>query len=82
MIDFFYVFHNEVNKKTNKLIYVYSKLEDYNKGNVIQSFNNMVSKLTSNNNFTAMSENMHRKQLLISFKTFLINNIKKNFISN
>lgn len=82
LIDFFYVFHNEVNKKTNKPVYSYLKLQEYSKGNLIQTFNNMVHKLTTNVNFTAMAENMHRKNLLNTFRTFLITNIRKNLISN
>lgn len=79
--DILYVFHNNVNKKNNKKLYAYENLKEYEKHNIIQIYNNMISKLINVNNFASMSDNLTRKTLLTNFKKFLLINIKNNNIS-
>jgi len=79
--DTLYVFHNNVNKKNNTKLYAYENLKEYENCNIIQVYNNMISKLIHVNNFASMSDNLTRKNLLTSFKKFLLIHIKNNNIS-
>ena len=79
--DTLYVFHNNVNKKNNTKLYAYENLNEYEKYNIIQVYNNMISKLIHVNNFASMSDNLTRKNLLTNFKKFLLIHIKNNNIS-
>jgi hypothetical protein len=79
--DILYVFHNNVNKKNNVKLYAYENLKEYEKYNIIQVYNNMISKLIHVNGFASMSDNLTRKNLLLNFRKFLIININNNNIS-
>jgi len=79
--DILYVFHNNVNKNNNTKLFAYENLKEYEKHNIIQVYNNMISKLIHVNNFASMSDNLTRKNLLLNFKKFLIPNIKNNNLS-
>ena len=79
--DILYVFHNNVNKRNNTKLYAYQNLNEYDKYNIIQVYNNMISKLIHVNNFASMSDNLTRKHLLLNFKSFLLTNIRNNNLS-
>ena len=79
--DIIYVFHNNVNKQNNTKLYAYENLKEYEKYNIIQVYNNMISKLIHVNNFASMSDNLTRKNLLLNFRKFLIANIRTNHLS-
>jgi len=79
--DTLYVFHNHVNKKNNTKLYAYENLKEYDKHNIIQVYNHMISNLIHVNNFASMSDNLTRKNLLLNFKKFLLIQIKNNTLS-
>jgi len=76
-----YIFHNNVNRKNNSKLFAYENLKEYEKQNLIQSFNLMINKLISHNNFSSMSDNLTRKHLLMNFKKLLLNSIRNKSIS-
>ena len=73
--DVLYIFHNNVNKQTNTKLFAYERLKEYEKYNLIQSYNQMVSRLI-NNNFAEMSNNMSKKILINNFKKYLIEQVQ------
>ena len=73
--DTMYIFHNNVNKKNNAKLFPYEQLKEYENYNLIQTYNQMVSKL-NNNNFSEMANNMSKKILISNFKKFLIEQIQ------
>jgi hypothetical protein len=78
--DTMYIFHNNVNKKNNTKLFAYEQLKEYESHNLIQCYNQMISKL-NNNNFSEMANNMSKKILISNFKKFLIEQIQnKNLL--
>jgi hypothetical protein len=75
--DTMYIFHNNVNKKNNTKLFAYENLKEYESHNLIQCYNQMISKLT-NKNFSEMANNMSKKILISNFKKFLIEQIQNN----
>ena len=74
--NFLYVFHNAVNKRTNKPLFKYEDLEIYKSKNVVYEFNVFTKKYTSNGNMKLLADNFHRKRIIISFKKWIIENIQ------
>lgn len=74
-IDFFYEFHNVVNKMLNKPVYEKSRLEIYRRYRFEAVWQNFYKVMFANyNNQRNLNESMLRKKLLGDLQIFLINN--------
>ena len=76
-----YVFHNAVNKRKVKQMYKYESLDVYNSKNIILMFNDFAKHFNTNGNMKFISDNFHRKQLLLSLKKWLMQNVSHFEIS-
>lgn len=78
LIDLLFTFHNVVNAKKNYPIFPYSELEDkYSKAvtvNIIQHFFALFQ--DKNYNVLMISNNMHRKQLINTLKSWFRENLQ------
>ena len=71
-----FVFHNSVNSRTKAAPFKYDQLENqYKSMNVIQVFNDFSKNFHTNGNMNLITENFHRKQYLINFKKWMMQNI-------
>ena len=70
-----FVFHNSVNTRTKSPLFKYEKLEMYKSMNIIMAFNDFSKNFHTNGNMNLITENFHRKQFLINFRKWLMQNI-------
>ena len=77
LINMLYVFHNSVNSRTQSKMFKYEDLEKYKTLHIISTFNNFSKVFNTNGNMKLITENFHRKQFLINFKKWLMQNISK-----
>ena len=70
-----FVFHNSVNNRTKSPLFKYENLETYKSMNIIIAFNEFSKNFHTNGNMNLITENFHRKQFLINFKKWLMQNI-------
>ena len=70
-----YVFHNTVNNRVNSPQFKYENLEGYKSMNIITVFNDFSKNFHTNGNMNLIKENFHRKQFLINFRKWLMQNI-------
>ena len=80
LINMLYVFHNSVNTRTQAKMYKYEDLEKYKNINIVSAFNNFSKNFNTDGNMKLITENFHRKQFLINFKKWLMQNISKFMI--
>jgi hypothetical protein len=71
-----FVFHNVVNKRKNKKLYKQEELEIYSKKNIIITFNKFSTQFSSYGNTRLLADNFHRKQLILSIKKWIMQNIQ------
>jgi hypothetical protein len=70
-----YVFHNSVNSRIKNPPFKYENLEEYKSMNIISTFNEFSKNFHTNGNMNLITENFHRKQFLINFRKWLMQNI-------
>lgn len=76
LINIFYIFHNVVNQRKRKGLFLYSNLNKYKMINVADAFNSFVTVYNTNGNMKLLTESFHRKLIINQFKMWLKNNIK------
>ena len=79
LINMLYVFHYSVNSRTETPLFKYENLAQYKSINIITAFNNFSNKFNTDGNMQLITENFHRKQFLINFKRWLMQNVS-NFM--
>ena len=77
-----YIFHNSVNRRNNKPLFHYDRLEIYKKTNLIKSFNIFIANFNTNGNMTLLTESFHRRRLVSSLRKWLIYNISHFTLHN
>ena len=70
-----YVFHNAVNNRKKMPFYKYEDLEIYKNKNIIQAFNDFSKNFTSNGNMKLLADNFQRRQMLSTFKKWIMQNV-------
>ena len=73
--DTIYIFHNIVNKRTNKSMYNVNHLEKYKNLNTIAVYNNFISHYNTKGNMKLLAETFQRQKLITEFKKWLMHNI-------
>lgn len=79
LINTFYIFHNEVNKRKNKPLFKFEDIGLYKNHNLINDYNNFARFYSTKGNLSQINEEFHRKRLLLEFRKWLMSNIN-NFI--
>ena len=69
------IFHNSVNKRTDKPIQPESILSQYESENIINVFNNFIAVFNTHNN-KLLADNLQRKFIIRDFKKWFLNNIQ------
>jgi len=75
LIQTLHIFHNSVNKRTDKPNQHESILSQYENENIINVFNNFIAVFNTHNN-KLLADNLQRKFILRDFKAWFLNNIK------
>jgi hypothetical protein len=70
-----YVYHNWVNAKLKKPLYLASNIDTYNNMSIITVYNNFVS-VFNTTNVRLMSENLQRKSLITYIHSWILRNLK------
>jgi hypothetical protein len=70
-----FVFHNSVNGRTQAPLFKHENLNIYKSMNIIHVFNEFSKNFHTNGNMNLITENFHRKQYLINFKKWMMQNI-------
>ncbi len=76
-INALYIFHNEVNKRNQKRMYLVQDLEKYKNYNLINTFNKFSQHFHSDGSIALITENFHRRRLVTEVKKWLIPNLSK-----
>ena len=76
MKNLFYIFHNAVNKRKNKPLFNYEKIDNYKNFNLITCFNNFVAIYHTKGNMKLLAETFQRKLIIGEFKKWLELNFK------
>jgi len=69
--NFFYLFHNFVNKRKNKPLFDHSNIIMYKRVNINQVINNFISKFNTKGNMKLLNESFQRKLVIESFKKWI-----------
>jgi hypothetical protein len=75
LLQILYVFHNAVNKRTDKPLQPDSILSQYDNENIISVYNNFIVAFNTHNN-KLLADNLQRKFIIRDFKAWFLNNIK------
>jgi hypothetical protein len=75
LIQTLMIFHNSVNKRTDKPIQPESILSQYENENIISVFNNFIAVFNTHNN-KLLADNLQRKFIIRDFKKWFLNNIQ------
>jgi hypothetical protein len=74
-INFFYLFHNQVNHKKNKSLFNYQNINVYNNVNLIHVLNNFANKYNTKGNMKLLNESFQRQFVLKNFNKWISVNI-------
>jgi len=72
---FLFAFHNLVNKTANKKLFNYSELFIYEKYNIVNVMNIFLKSFNTNGNLKLLTDNFHRRLLLINISRWFMKNI-------
>jgi hypothetical protein len=75
LIQTLHIFHNSVNKRTDKPLQPESILSQYENENIIHVFNNFIAVFNTHNN-KLLADNLQRKFILRDFKRWFLSNIQ------
>jgi hypothetical protein len=77
LLNLFYIFHNNVNKRKNKLQLKYEDIINlYDNNNLLVTYNNFVRVYNIKGNLNQINESFHRQRLILEFKKWLMLNIR------
>jgi hypothetical protein len=74
MIDMLYVFHNYVNRKKNKAMFIHDNLNTYKTRNIVSVLNAFAAAYNTKGNMKLMSDSLQRQRILTEFKKWIIIN--------
>ena len=75
LIQTLHIFHNSVNKRTDKPIQPDSILSQYENENIITVYNNFIAVFNTHNN-KLLADNLQRKFIIRDFKSWFLKNIQ------
>jgi len=75
LIQTLHIFHNSVNKRTDKPIQPESTLSQYENENIINVYNQFIAVFNTHNN-KLLADNLQRKFIVRDFKTWFLKNIQ------
>lgn len=70
-----YVFHNQVNKRKQKLLFSYTEMERYKQYNIITVYNKFISVYNTKGNMKMLTESFQRQFIIRDFKNWFVKNI-------
>lgn len=77
LLNLFYIFHNDVNKRKNKLQLKYEDIQKlYDNNNLLITYNNFVRVYNIKGNLNQINESFHRQRVIFEFKKWLMLNIR------
>ena len=76
LINLLFVFHNMVNKRKRLPPFKYVDLQYYLTRNVIETHNQFARNFNTKGNMNLINEAFHRDRMLISLRTWLMNNLR------
>lgn len=72
-----YIFHNVVNVRKKKSLFLFEKLNDYKNKNIIQVFNRFISHYkTSTGNMKLITDSFQRQMIIKNFRKWFLTNYK------
>jgi hypothetical protein len=74
LIDMLYVFHNYVNRKKNKAMFVHDNLNTYKTRNIVTVLNEFAAAYNTRGNMKLMADSLQRQRILVEFKKWIITN--------
>ena len=69
-----FVFHNTVNKRKNKPLFAYEKMDTYSSKRLTDVFIHFRQHFKTNGNMNLINESFHRQRLLLSVKYWMLQN--------
>lgn len=71
-----YIFHNNVNVRKRKPLFIYSQLDKYKNISIMKAYNSFIVVYNTNGNLKLLTESFHRKFVINDFKKWLTDNLK------
>lgn len=71
----FFMFHNQVNLRKKKNIFNHAGLENYNKMNLIDTYNQFIRVYNTKGNMALLTETFQRTLIIRDFKKWMVQNI-------
>ena len=76
LINYLYIFHNNVNIRKNKPQYSTTDLKKYESSDLINTYNTFVKVYNTKGDLRMLTDTFHRTRLLTEFRQWLMTNIR------
>lgn len=75
LINILFIYHNVVNKLSNKPLISKENLDKYQNENTINVYNNFISVFNTKGNIKLMADNFQRNLIVLNLKNWILKNI-------
>lgn len=77
LVNVLFVFHNSVNKRKQYPPFQYDHLSQYERNNLVETYNTFSKNFNTNGNMNLIAESFRRKMLLSQLRTWMMVNVSQ-----